>query len=106
MFSFGNIEPSFYADQEVVKCTLAGPDEINSPPIMGQMDPNLTVRVGGYGTKASLEPQFASIDAINSSYEIKKKNTFDSVELIKTIKTNQIQSEENNSLQSSVFTFD
>ena len=42
MFSFGNIEPSFYAEQEAVKCTLAGPNT---------MDKNLTERFGGYGTK-------------------------------------------------------
>jgi hypothetical protein len=49
MFSFGKIEPSFYAEQEVVKAALAEP---TSPPIMGQSDPNLTVRFGSsYGVK-------------------------------------------------------
>lgn len=93
MFSFGNIEPSFYAEQEVVKCTLAEPE---SPPVMSQMDPNLTVRFGGYGTKATgaSEPRFASVDGLNNSQECgQPKTNFDSVEIntapsrLKTIKS-------------------
>ena len=51
MFSFGNIEPAFYAEQEVVKCALA--EVMVEPDIssMGKMNPNLSGRFCGYGAK-------------------------------------------------------
>jgi hypothetical protein len=40
MFSFGHIEPAYYAQQEVIKCALAEPD--TTPEISS----NLTVNFG------------------------------------------------------------